>query len=209
MRLTIVNAAVLGFALLSGNLFAQPSPGETEGTAPPPDEPRFEHFITDRDVLYYIRATIEIERTHKDALSSLQARFDTSAEVAVPLDEAGYVAVNRHLYNDLATPDEKELLDDIYFAAGFIAVAKWPEKSDRIFSAYLKLQAEQGAYDILNALSDTMLARLPAKQVEEIRRTRVMMRAAIELTSNTDLEIVRPHLSALEIAMDDEAGDVD
>jgi len=34
----------------------------------------------------------------------------------------------------------------------------------------------------------------------------MMMLAAVELTSDIDLAIVRPHLSALEIAMDDEMG---
>jgi len=207
MRLLIVKAAVLGVVLFSSNLLAQAAEGETRGIAPGPDIPRFERFLTERDVLNYIQATTEIEQTHKETLDSLQARFEASAEVAVPLDASGYVAVNRHTYNDLATLDEKEFLDSVYYTAGFSRIGNWPETSDRIiFSAYLKLQAERGVYDLLNSLSDVLLARLPEKQVAEIRRTKVMMLAAVELTSDIDLAIVRPHLSALEIAMDDEKG---
>jgi len=206
MRLLIVTVAVLGFVLFSSNLLAQAAEGETRGIAPAPDIPRFERFLTERDVLNYIQATTEIEQTHKETLGSLQARFEASAEVAVPLDASGYVAVNRHTYNDLATLDEKEFLDSVYYTAGFSRIGNWPETSDRIFSAYLKLQAERGVYDLLNSLSDVLLARLPAKQVAEIRRTKMMMLAAVELTSDIDLAIVRPHLSALEIAMDDEMG---
>jgi len=81
MRLLIVTVAVLGFVLFSSNLLAQAAEGETRGIAPAPDIPRFERFLTERDVLNYIQATTEIEQTHKETLDSLQARFEASAEV--------------------------------------------------------------------------------------------------------------------------------
>jgi len=207
MRILFTTIIALVFCLIGKNAYAQSALNPPTGIEVPPDIPRFEHLLTEQDVLKYIKANKEIEQFHKDKLSSLQARFQKSLDVAAPLDGAGYVALHRHTYNDLATRDEKALLDDIHSKAGFsLITGDWPETSDRIFSAYLKLQTERGAYAVLNAMSDTFLDRLPREQVVQIKQSKIMFEAAENLTSDIDLAIVRPHLRDLEIAMKDKIG---
>lgn len=194
--------AGLLFALLAAAALAQAVPTD-DGISRAPDKPRFEHLLTEIHVQSYIAAIADLERNHTPALSALQARFDASLAIAAPLDPAGYVALNRHTYNDLANIDEKELLDSIYRGAGFATTSNWPELSDRIVSAYLKLQIERGVYEIIASMSETLLARLPEKTAIQIKRLKIMLASADRLTTNIDLEVVRPFLLQLEVAMQD------
>jgi len=207
MRVLFAAVFIFVLSLLNGICFAESTLDEAADLRTSDDVPRFEYDLTNQDVLNYIKATDQVEHLYKSELSALKARFDASLQIAAPLDESGYIALYRYTYNGLATLDEKNILDRIYFDAGFSNVTgNWPELSDRIFSSYLKLQAERGASDILNSLSDALLAQLPAQQVSEIRQLKVMFIAAENLTSNRDLAIARPHLSELEIAMKDMIG---
>ena len=52
-------------------------------------------------------------------------------------------------------------------------------------------------------MSETLLARLPEKTAIQIKRLKIMLASADRLTTNIDLEVVRPFLLQLEVAMQD------
>jgi len=155
------------------------------------------------DVTRFITAIDELEARGDAELSDWQARIDAADAEEDLLDEWGHIALYRRGFEELATPDEKLLLNSIFAASGFEINEDWPSISDRVFAAYLKLQAERGAFTVISGLSEEQLAIIAPEMVGEVRKLKVFFPAA-EKIGPDDLAIVRPYLAELEIAMEDQ-----
>jgi len=166
----------------------------------------FAQGLEPADVTRFIKAITELELRGEAELGDWQARLDVIDAKTELLDEWGHIALYRHGYEKLATAKEQTLLDNIFAGAGFEVYEEWPLISDRIFAAYLKLQAERGAFTVITALSEEQLAIIAPDMVSEVQKLKVFFPAA-EKTGSDNLAIVRPYLSELEIAMNDQIGD--
>jgi len=118
-------------------------------------------------------AITELEVRGDATLSDWKARIDAADAADDLLDEWGHVALYRRGYEELATPEEKLLLNSIFLGAGFEGYENWPSISDRIFAGYLKLQAERGAFAVISNFSEEQLAIIAPDSITEIRKLKV------------------------------------
>jgi len=165
--------------------------------------PAFAQGLELGDVTRFIAAIDELEARGDAELGDWQARVDAADAAEDLLDEWGHVALYRRGYEELATPEEKLLLDSVFLGAGFERYEDWRLISDLIFAAYLKLQSERGAFTVISGLSEEQLAIIAPEMVGEVRKLKVFFPAAEKIGSD-DLAIVRPYLNELEVAMEDE-----
>jgi len=165
--------------------------------------PAFAQGLEPGDVTRFIKAITEVEARAPAELSDWRARVIAADAEEDLLDGGGHVALYRRGYDELATPEDQALLDSIFAASGFEIYEEWPSISDRIYAAYLKLQAERGAFAMVAALSEEQLAIIAPDMINTVRQLKIFFPAA-EKTGPDDLAIVRPYLTELEIAMEDQ-----